>query len=407
MVYSSVYSGVLKLPWVAEDFLFYCCPDCDIRTKVKVEFVKHAQAHVSGDGDENIAENEQESKETELSDAMVVIDDITPNVQDDDLDPNASMECWQCLKNFPGVVDLRDHMFKEHGHRCLFKCPHCEVKCKKMATLSIHLGKVHAKGVLATVDFKKSRVPKTNIEEGPYRECWECTDKKVYSHRELSNHMIYVHGHRMTLQCSKCPRTFRRQKILAAHEEKHSTEQSQENSAENKEASEMTEPAEKGDEPIRNKKHVVKQNEMAKIDNKCWVCQDMTVDIVDLRRHMSKAHGHVNIYKCPHCAVHKGFWHSGEFLNYHLAKKHGKGPLASDIPQIKRGPRKKKPDDKQADGKPDETSTENGNDKSNEISENTCVEKPEGILELSVPVPNSAPAPVPAPVPAPDPTVVE
>ena len=366
-----VYSGILKLPWEAEDFLFYCCPDCDTRTKQKDDFVQHAHTHVSGKSlrtekeysekiklenesfDINIVKDEDQEMNDQSNDydwdTNEVYSDHNDEAMSDCSDPDwfdesknsgqeetfeddLKQECWECCEEF-SIKDLTDHMFKVHGHRKIHKCPSCDASFRYQKTLNSHESKEHGKG---------SRVRRKKTIEDDFMDepivdnlqCWQCEDAQTYTVEHLTNHMNEIHGHKKIMKCSTCPAAFRNHKTLLSHEERKHGQgdlKSENNFFDmNNTQSEGT--------PEKQKVYKVGGNQL------CWQCPNSNkYSQRDLVRHMKYTHGHIRIFKCALCPMAFG---TKKAIEIHEAKIHGTRSLESVIPDTIEGSETKKSDDK-------------------------------------------------------------
>ena len=153
-------------PWSVEsfdDFLFYCCPECDERNQSKDLFIKHALIHhpeaqknlVALDtldikksesiNDNAVFEVKTEIKEEDVEDGDQKDDNTDINHSNSDSkrnDKQRSFQCTTCNKYFGNYANLHRHIKSIHdGKR--FECDYCQKSFTQSGYLKIHVRNIH------------------------------------------------------------------------------------------------------------------------------------------------------------------------------------------------------------------------------------------------------------------------
>ena len=249
--------GVLHSPWKPEDFLFYCCPECDVRSKGKSDFIDHTYSHIFLGYNDNLiqdyskstlwkeessiksVENEDTASFDNENDLLIQLktehnsyeyDDNYDHQLDDndeDMSTDESIEksvdklknptsvskrrneqkrghirpgdlsCWQCQAKPFTYRMLRKHFLEEHGHNQCFKCLKCNTLFTLKSSYWTHMKNIHTDN------------PTTVI-------CYLCpftTSNASY----LSQHMERVHAVKGEVACPHCSRKFTCNDFLSRH----------------------------------------------------------------------------------------------------------------------------------------------------------------------------------------------
>ena len=137
----------LRNPWGIEDlkeFLFYCCPDCDVKEKDEDKFLQHAikeHSAVNLDNDEFIDDIKEE------------VDPLVTNQEDHESPSPAKkqckeIQCYYCGDVMFDIMEVKDHISKNHslhitakmyGDLRNFQCPECFRMFKTPESLEIHV----------------------------------------------------------------------------------------------------------------------------------------------------------------------------------------------------------------------------------------------------------------------------
>ena len=116
-------------PWAVptlEEFLFYCCPECDVKVKANDQFLDHAlkvhklaQSVWSGHKEDQMLTIEN-IKESEASDNLKQIysdnHNLVIEIETLEEDPN-SISCAECEMKFVNNVDYKSHYYLNHTKR--------------------------------------------------------------------------------------------------------------------------------------------------------------------------------------------------------------------------------------------------------------------------------------------------
>ena len=172
-------------PWIVEsleDFLHYCCPECNDRNQSRDSFIQHALSNHPNaenylaqfivknefddkyddttDAKENLkkASNDEEYDplsvfaadveppldEAALNDLSVNYDNYTINHGEDQKndDDNNNFKCQHCAKTFPSKISLHNHKYTDHEDDDIKKeyvCSYCEEKFFDNNYLQLHM----------------------------------------------------------------------------------------------------------------------------------------------------------------------------------------------------------------------------------------------------------------------------
>lgn len=152
-------------PWNVEsfdDFLFYCCPECDERNQSKDLFIKHALNHHPEAHKNLVALDTLDIKKNESINDSAVFEvkteikeedeEVEDNEADNDVtdsnrdsksnDKQRSLNCTQCNKAFGNYANLHRHIKSIHeGKR--FECDYCQKSFTQSGYLKIHVRNIH------------------------------------------------------------------------------------------------------------------------------------------------------------------------------------------------------------------------------------------------------------------------
>ena len=140
-----------SIPWGAEsfdEFLFYCCPECDSKYKDCQSFMDHAmQEHENSNVEINSENDDQgcleEEEDGDVDPLMDVVENIKQESQDKEvIKVSKPLKCDMCVKTFEKKQFLLYHMRHSHfvGDEVVYlDCEVCEKKkFKSMELLSRH-----------------------------------------------------------------------------------------------------------------------------------------------------------------------------------------------------------------------------------------------------------------------------
>ena len=235
-------------PWnvsTIEEFLYYCCPECDWKTKNHETFLKHAiTSHKKAEkalGEQNpnalddIKEESEESESIEAMDYLAVEMKVPLN-----------FECYACETYFESEETLMKHV-DEHHKKCssVKKCLHCNATFSSHIMHMDHLARSHLKPMVFKCDycnfssrflfdlkqhklkhcgFKKPDVPnvkkaKSVPDKPKHWECYACGEIKLTEH-ELMEHVLVQHKRaRGAKKCMEpeCNKSFQKHILLLEH----------------------------------------------------------------------------------------------------------------------------------------------------------------------------------------------
>ena len=258
-------------PWNVsnlEEFLFYCCPECDMKDVDRDRFLNHVViAHPRAKNlidslDEIHIPTEEESIEsaslTQGHDSISLETEPVVKIepQDDshfDIEPfqnfgngsnfdvkikkeqtdnqdftisdvctiNPTYQCDQCDKVYAHKGELQIHIRSDHeGIR--YECDQCDKSFKKRSHLNIHINSVH-KGIQYKCSYcekiygQKRHLERhiVTIHSGVRFQCDKCD--KSYSEKEsLQRHIKAVHEG-IRFQCDKCDKSYIMKQDLVKH----------------------------------------------------------------------------------------------------------------------------------------------------------------------------------------------
>ena len=141
-------------PWGIEDlkeFLYYCCPDCDVKEKDEDKFLQHAVKEHS----ESKLDIDEESKldiEEFMDDIKEEVDPLMTTQEDHEPPPAKKqckeIQCYYCGEVMFDTMEVKDHISKNHslhitakmyGDLRNFQCPECFRMFKTPESLEIHV----------------------------------------------------------------------------------------------------------------------------------------------------------------------------------------------------------------------------------------------------------------------------
>ena len=235
-------------PWnvsAIEEFLYYCCPECDWKTKNHETFLQHAisshkKAEKALGGQtpnalDDIKEESEESEPIEAMDYLAVEMKVEKN-----------FECYACETYFESEETLMEHVDEHHKKNSnLRKCLHCDATFSSHIMHMDHLARTHLKPMVFKCDncnfssrflfdlkqhklkqcgFKKPDVPmvkkaKSVPDKPTHWECYACGEIKLTEH-ELMEHVLVQHKRaRGAKKCMEpdCNKSFQKHILLLEH----------------------------------------------------------------------------------------------------------------------------------------------------------------------------------------------
>ena len=278
-----VQTSVLTNPsWRAEDFLFFCCPDCDEKSKEKEIFIKHIYIHIFHEGDHS---NDEPIDEP--------IDDIEYKIEVKE-DPTES-------KNDPIIED--DHSDEEET-KCCTKHEVCDNNLSNSQEVDQNsIEKVNLSDGFSNVqkDTKRKRLlkPKEHSKKKKNSSrlfnfsCWEC-DLSSLSKPQLKEHMINVHGHDDMFKCPHCEALFKHKENLGYHKALKHGEGTLETII-------CTQCTFTTNRKYKMNRHVKAKHEETVKNVLCSFCPKTFTDVKAVRNHIKSMHT-FNKFNCSECS---------------------------------------------------------------------------------------------------------
>ena len=270
-----------KNPWIVsevEQFLFFCCPECDVKDRSKENFIQHALSHhpSAKDGLINfITKSEKSDKKLALvpKHPTKVKEEILDQINDDD---NYYLEQtmeeyaenpYDQLSTFQNDDSTHiDNSYQNYQHHAIFhnnaisintvpktkiakkkgsmnvKCVLCDISFSTKSSLDTHVKAKHLNGEQrGTASFQCSHCPQSFSFERYLKlhidavhnskpkmfQCSLCQDNFI-SKDELKSHMNAVHKGEKNFQCDQCTMMFGLKTDLNKHKYKvHKIDKSQ------------------------------------------------------------------------------------------------------------------------------------------------------------------------------------
>ena len=223
-------------PWQVtskDDFLFYCCPECDMKSKdydllyehaveshelAKQTLVRHSVT-ISA-----IKEEYKHTEDTEVNELVETFIDEpeepkvkskVPRITPSSGDSNEQWQCYYCGECYEDRIQCRTHVQNKHNATDQHMRYGKEVRSIQCSVCSLmfkdeNMLKIHVCGVSLW------------YENGcKYFKCPECS-KEFPAYRKLARHYALIHTQEKKFKCDKCDyRTFTNEKLnehLVSHE---------------------------------------------------------------------------------------------------------------------------------------------------------------------------------------------
>ena len=233
-------------PWEVtsvEDFLYYCCPECDLKSKDSQSFIEHAIGHhnqlaqfIRDDPDiqdpgpeeevtngvtntEIVTPDLLENVKTELEDYPDESEDLNdelyvPEDTKEDVTDDVTIETWQCYacaQEAETKEEIKLHC-KTHFTKLIPSMygPPRELQC--------HNCRILLRSTNAFENHKCGEVPKTWRTEGTHKrnKCIEC-DQKFPSFQAMLIHSSAQHPNKSVQYCDLCDYKCATPSVLALH----------------------------------------------------------------------------------------------------------------------------------------------------------------------------------------------
>ena len=212
-----------------EEFLFYCCPECDEKFKDSHIFVNHAtNSHESAKVSKCETVKTEEHDIDDIPDELDHQDDIEVDLKEelelepkievktDEVQKEASMKKWkcdQCDKSFKNKVNMVKHFLNVHNElkQKSLSCEYCEAKFTYQHKLVAHIRNNHNNGrslkcdkcdydCKSDKDFKLHYSTHAVPNEDGKLPCEHCDwigDSK-------SRYVLHIIDHMKEVKCDKC-----------------------------------------------------------------------------------------------------------------------------------------------------------------------------------------------------------
>ena len=138
-------------PWEVsniEDFLYYCCPECDLKTKDSQKFVKHAKN--SHEKSQILLKSEVTKSVTKVSNSVtdvtkIVTEVSTNSVKLENFKNGEIFHCFICDTQNLDFDRLMEHIQFEHRCQIPKKCDNCDEVFEDLHLYLEHLANMHSK----------------------------------------------------------------------------------------------------------------------------------------------------------------------------------------------------------------------------------------------------------------------
>ena len=250
-----------------DEFLQYCCPDCDLKEKSKEDFVKHALSEhpmsanylgqiiikeelcdafpndnippepeivINTIGSDSITQVVHEGKKKwrcnickdmftikqSAKQHILSLHELKKEVNDPKLLLNETpasqiYKCDTCEKTFTQSYFLKHHIRIVHEKPKLFNCNLCDKSYTAKRVLMEHKKKFH-EGIKPKSENKESKMSENDIENNDCYSCRECG--KTFAHKQyLNQHIKNIHENQPTIVCDLCGKLFKKNASLREH----------------------------------------------------------------------------------------------------------------------------------------------------------------------------------------------
>ena len=241
-------------PWAVEnidEFLYFCCPECDVKNQSEDLFLIHALDHhpkakeyidnfkikqepyeednLDNEEFSNYAEPECDIKvEQEIGDQETILKQTVNDDEDDPLnvpEGQKNYKCKLCDKAFTKPGSVKIHIATVHEKQKNHKCDLCAKAFSVKQDLQRHIANVHEGQRnfpchLCNKAFSQKSAIKTHIanvhERQKNHKCDMCG--KAFSHKDhLKTHITTVHEGQKNHKCDLCGNAFSSKQYLRRH----------------------------------------------------------------------------------------------------------------------------------------------------------------------------------------------
>ena len=290
----------LENPWQVpslDEYLFYCCPECDLKTKEYNIFYEHAvhrheQAKILLVHDPDTKEDIKAEEEGDFKIFTQSTLNHHKKTRYQDLRGKCNkksledlVQCYFCGFKSDNKHEVKEHVEAKHnqveattqmfGSPRKHQCQTCQTVFRKESTLNIHICGLTLPSMAITA--------KTGAEQ-----CPKC-DKVFVTHLDMLNHHAKEHTEEKKFNCDQCDYKGFTQKNVAYHKESAHQGQVRCDICHNLFKSERT-----------LKKHHKEVHLMVKRQAKCDVCEFRS-GLPEMRKHMKQEHPKHERFKCDLC----------------------------------------------------------------------------------------------------------
>jgi hypothetical protein len=205
-------------PWMVEEleeFLYYCCPECDEKCRAKGPFLQHALCNHP-----NAVPCLEKYEAMKVEQITITPDEsMLFNIKQESKDENQIDQENSCQDMFDYNDDSESELIKSESksesknsgfseETATFSCKHCNENFDEARLLILHISEKHKEDSNVKNLAKKQKNQKTP--------CGECG--KLYSDSGLRAHMIRAHGNRAkTFKCDHCDYRSAMKQTLTSH----------------------------------------------------------------------------------------------------------------------------------------------------------------------------------------------
>ena len=216
-------------PWYVnniDEFLKYCCPECDENYKSKEPFVLHAlekhtnakealELRLDNDNVEIVCKNQNELNEIVLQN-NVIINNENKVKQDTVVKKEPKIySCQFCDRTLLNYSNLQEHIKLKHGDFLEFECEICVIIFKDESRFKQHMSIVHENvksnksntNMIEMNGETKEQILTTLHEKSKINVCEVC-DKSFKNIHDLQSHISEKHKDHSNLKCNICKQTF-------------------------------------------------------------------------------------------------------------------------------------------------------------------------------------------------------
>jgi len=337
-------------PWAVSsifDFNFFCCPECEIKSQSKQDFVDHISSYHTwaleilrfisdgslddidfpSDGSIQLEVKKESTKYSELLSTEIEIQEYKPDIADLDTDDEISdkkyiksakvvktkskwakytkeFKCVTCSEKFLKRSQLQNHYDEAHEGKYPYECTICDYKSATKPTLRNHVDQVHEK-------------------KRPFK-CEVCA-KDFFSKVQLRIHTVAKHEKTQPYKCESCGKGYSSTSALNLHiKHIHEGIKPVKSNVKRKNKNQYK-CLESTCDAIFFYRRLLQShyNEVhdGKMPYECSSCDYKSVTKETLRTHIEQVHEKKRPFECEIC--NKGFYSKSQ-LNIHILRVHEK-----------------------------------------------------------------------------------